>query len=49
MDALSKRKSHREHLLGDSERNEHWIVFLGGRAVAILCPELGRVEITGWE
>jgi hypothetical protein len=43
-----ERKSRRKtQLLGDSERPEHDIEFEGGRAVAVICPELGRCPITG--
>jgi hypothetical protein len=41
-DSLHRRKT--LHLL-DSEREEHTIEFVKGRAVAVICPRLGRLEI----
>ena len=35
--------------LADSTKDEHTIEFSGGEAVAVLCPPLGRMKITGWE
>lgn len=32
----------------DSEKQEHAIEFRNGRATAVICPKLGRREITGW-
>ncbi|HWX22846.1 MAG TPA: hypothetical protein VN578_23335 [Candidatus Binatia bacterium] len=40
-----KRKQH----LADSAEDEHTIEFSGGKAVAVLCPRLGRRRITRWE
>ena len=31
--------------LGDSEKDEHFIVFRRGRAIEIECPELGSVPL----
>jgi len=41
---MSLRKS---RVLGSSELPEHDIEFEGGRAVAVICPKLGRCPITG--
>jgi len=41
-------RSHKQILLWDSEKQEHAIEFADGRATAIICPELGRREISGW-
>ena len=35
--------------LWDSETDEHAIEFRNGRVVAVICPRLGRREITGWD
>jgi cobalamin biosynthesis Mg chelatase CobN len=43
--ASQKRRQH----LADSTEEEHTIEFTGGKAVAVLCPRLGRRRITGWE
>lgn len=32
----------------DSEKDEHAVEFRNGRATAVICPTLGRREITGW-
>jgi len=47
MEASSQRKPKPMQLL-DSEREEHAVQFEKGRAVAVICPKLGRCEITGW-
>lgn len=47
MEASSQRKQKPMRLL-DSEKEEHGIQFEKGRAVAVICPKLGRCEITGW-
>ena len=47
MEAGSGRGRKLIHLL-DSEAEEHAIEFKNGRAVAVICPKLGRWEITGW-
>jgi hypothetical protein len=39
----------KRQILGDSGRPEHDIVFEGGSAVSIICPELGRCPITDAE
>ena len=44
MKAESRREPAR---IRDSERDSHVIEFVGGRAVAVICPRLGRCEITG--
>ncbi len=46
LERLSRRK---RQVLGDSERPEHDIDFESGRAVAVICPELGRRHITDTE
>ncbi|MEA3392575.1 MAG: hypothetical protein U9Q91_06310 [Candidatus Marinimicrobia bacterium] len=43
MEKMSKKKETR---IGDSEDNEHTIIFNKGAAVEILCPKLGRCKIT---
>jgi hypothetical protein len=45
MQAESRRKPAR---IRDSEPDSHVVEFVGGRAVAVICPRLGRCEITGW-
>jgi hypothetical protein len=47
MEADSRRRRKPIRIL-DSEREEHAIEFLGGKAVAVICPRLGRCEIAGW-
>jgi hypothetical protein len=47
MEAGSRRGRKLIHLW-DSEAEEHAIEFRNGRAVAVICPRLGRLEITGW-
>ncbi len=47
MEADSRRRRKRMHLL-DSEAGEHAIEFEEGRATAVICPKLGRRQITGW-
>ena len=42
------RRSRKPIQLWDSEAEEHAIEFRNGRAVAVICPKLGRREITGW-
>lgn len=42
------RKRRRPIYIRDSERDPHSIEFSGGKAVAVICPRLGRCEITGW-
>jgi len=44
MEAKSRRKPAR---IGDSELDSHVVEFVGGQAVAVICPRLGRCEITG--
>ena len=46
LERLSRQK---KQILGDSGRPEHDIEFKGGRAVAVLCPNLGRCLITDTE
>ena len=47
MEAASHRRRKPMRLL-DSEAEEHAIEFEHGRATAVICPKLGRREITGW-
>ena len=47
MEADSLRDRKVIHLL-DSEAEEHAVEFEIGRATAVICPKLGRCEITGW-
>jgi hypothetical protein len=35
--------------LWDSEREDHAVEFVGGRAVAMICPKLGRRELDPFE
>jgi hypothetical protein len=44
MEAKSRRKPAR---IGDSELDSHVVEFVGGQAAAVICPRLGRCEITG--
>ncbi len=46
---ISAKSHKREQHLADSTKEEHTIEFSGGKAVAVLCPRLGRKKITGWE
>ncbi len=46
MNAMSLRKPAG---IRDSEPDSHCIEFAAGRAVAVICPRLGRCEITGTE
>ena len=47
MEADSRRRR-KPIQISDSEKLEHTIEFCQGKAVAIICPKLGRCEITGW-
>ena len=47
MEADSRRGRKLIHLL-DSEADEHAIEFRNGRAMAVICPKLGRRKIMGW-
>ena len=47
MERSSARRGKVMHLL-DSANEEHAIEFSKGRATAVMCPKLGRREITGW-
>ena len=47
MEADSRRRR-KPMLLLDSEPEEHAVEFEKGRATAVICPKLGRCEITGW-
>jgi hypothetical protein len=47
MEAGSRRGRKVIHLL-DSEADEHAIEFRNGRAMAVICPKLGRRKIMGW-
>jgi hypothetical protein len=38
-----------QRLRDDSVANPHSIEFINGVAVAVLCPKVGRCEITGWD
>jgi hypothetical protein len=44
MKALSRKRKKPQQLL-DSCAREHAIEFVNGKAVAVICPELGRREI----
>ena len=44
----SSRRSHKAIRLLDCEKEEHAIEFEKGRATAVICPWLGRCQITGW-
>jgi hypothetical protein len=35
--------------ISDSEKVPHVVEFTKDGAVAVICPRLGRCEITGWE
>jgi hypothetical protein len=48
MEAASRHKK-RPIWLADSEPEEHDIEFKNGLAATVICPKLGRCEITGWE
>ncbi|MCB1100340.1 MAG: hypothetical protein KDN22_32540 [Verrucomicrobiae bacterium] len=43
---LEQKSRRKPQLLGDSENPEHHIEFDHGRAVAMICPTLGRCLIT---
>ena len=47
MESDSRRRRKPIKIL-DSEEVEHAIEFHAGKAVAVICPKLGRCEITGW-
>lgn len=47
MEEGSRKRRKVIHLL-DSEAEEHAIEFSNGRATTVICPKLGRQEITGW-
>ena len=42
------RRSAKPEVIVDSEDNKHRVEFIAGRASAVMCPELGKCEITGW-
>ena len=42
------RKARKPQRIRDSEDGKHDVVFEKGRAVSVMCPQLGRCEITGW-
>jgi hypothetical protein len=42
----SRRKPSR---IRDSEKDSHAVEFNKDGAIAVICPRLGRCEITGWE
>ncbi len=46
---ISAMSRKRKQCLGDSEKEPHTIEFSRDKAVAVLCPRLGRRKITGWE
>jgi hypothetical protein len=46
MEAASRQRPER---MRDSQPDPHSIEFVHGKAVAVICPRLGRCEITGWE
>ena len=46
MEKMSKKE---RVYLGDGEDNEHTVVFYKGKAIEILCPELGTCAITDSE
>ena len=43
---MSKNKKVR---LRDSEDNEHTIIFYRGKAVEVICPELGKCVFSDWD
>jgi len=47
MEATSRRGRRVARLL-DSEADRHAVEFSNGRAMAVICPKLGRREIRGW-
>lgn len=47
VEADSRRGRKLARLL-DSESDEHAIEFRNGRAIAVICPKLGRCEMKGW-
>jgi len=47
MEEDSRRRQKRMLLL-DSELEEHAIEFEEGQATTVICPKLGRRQITGW-
>jgi hypothetical protein len=46
MEAPSRRRPER---MRESQADPHSIEFIHGKAVAVICPRLGRCEITDWE
>ena len=42
---MRQKSQRKRQILGDSERGEHMIEFEHGRAVAMICPRLGRLTI----
>ncbi len=42
---MSKKKEVR---LGDSAEDEHTIIFYKGKAVEIICPKLGKCNVSGY-
>jgi len=45
MKRMSKKKEVR---LGDSTEDEHTIIFYKGKAVEIICPKLGKCNVSGY-
>jgi hypothetical protein len=42
------RRSRKPQVIVDSDDDKHRVEFIAGQATAVICPELGRCEITGW-
>jgi hypothetical protein len=47
MEAESKRRQ-KPQVIVDSDDDKHRVEFRAGKAAAVVCPDLGRCEITGW-
>ncbi len=47
MEAESKRRQKPQGIV-DSDDGKHRVEFRAGKAAAVICPDLGRCEITGW-
>jgi hypothetical protein len=45
--AENSRRRHKRYQLLDSEREEHAVEFEEGRAIAVICPKLGRRPVEG--
>lgn len=42
---MERQSRRRKQILGDSEPDEHEIEFDSGKAVAMICPKLGRLKL----